>query len=102
MMVSVPFTLDMYVQLPILIVLISIVYAATRYDEWTSIFTEAFRWGSRMFLFLASIAFVLYLISEFGMIVVWIGIVLAGISLVFYLLALVIAPFVSKGVKKAD
>lgn len=49
-----------YYQLPILIVIISLVYSATRYDEWGAIFYEAFRWGSRMVFFLASIAVVLY------------------------------------------
>ncbi|HWY86891.1 MAG TPA: hypothetical protein VNX28_09210 [Gemmataceae bacterium] len=58
-------TLNMYVQLPILIVVISMVYAATRYDEWGSIFVEAFRWGSRMAMFLVGIGAVLYLISIF-------------------------------------
>jgi hypothetical protein len=53
----------MYVQLPILIVLISMVYAATRYDEWGSIFGEALRWGGRMALFLVGIGVVLYFVS---------------------------------------
>jgi hypothetical protein len=58
-------TLNMYVQLPILIVLISLVYAATRYDEWGSILIEAVRWGGRMALFLVAIGGVLYLIATF-------------------------------------
>jgi hypothetical protein len=56
-------TLNMYAQLPILIVLISLVYAATRYDDWGSILTEAVRWGGRMFLFLAGIGVVLYVVA---------------------------------------
>ena len=35
-----------------LIVAISLVYSATRYDDWPSIFREAFRWGLRMSGFL--------------------------------------------------
>jgi hypothetical protein len=58
-------TLNMYVQLPILIVIISLVYAATRYDEWVSILIEAVRWGGRMALFLVAIGGVLYLIATF-------------------------------------
>ena len=58
-------SLNMYVQLPILIVIISLVYAATRYDEWGSILVEAVRWGGRMALFLVAIGGVLYLIATF-------------------------------------
>jgi hypothetical protein len=56
-------TLNMYIQLPVLIVIISLVYAATRYDEWGSILNEAARWGGRMVLFLVSIGAVLYLVA---------------------------------------
>ena len=55
--------INLYIQLPILIVVISLVYSATRYDDWGSICHEAIRWGSRMALFLISIGLVLYLIS---------------------------------------
>ena len=55
--------LNVYFQLPLLIVVISMVYSATRYDEWGSIFYEAIRWGSRMAFFLAAIAGVLYLVA---------------------------------------
>ena len=58
-------TLNMYVQLPILIVIISLVYAATRYDEWGSILIEAVRWGGRMALFLVGIGGALYALSIF-------------------------------------
>ena len=44
-----------YYHLPLLIVLISLVYSATRYEEWPSIFNEAFRWGLRMAFFLIGI-----------------------------------------------
>jgi hypothetical protein len=55
--------LPFYWQLPILIVIISLVYSATRFEQWTAIFHEAFRWGLRMATFLASIAVVLYVLS---------------------------------------
>ena len=35
---------SIYWQLPILIVVISLVYSATRYDEWGAILREAVRW----------------------------------------------------------
>lgn len=59
------FALNMYLQLPILIVVISLVYSATRYDDWGSILHEAFRWGSRMALFLVGIGVVLFLVATF-------------------------------------
>jgi hypothetical protein len=55
----------MYVQLPILIVVISLVYSATRYDRWDLILREAFRWGSRMIVFLVMIGVALYLVTSF-------------------------------------
>jgi hypothetical protein len=55
--------LPFYWQLPIAIAIISLVYSATRFERWTAIFHEAFRWGVRMATFLASIAVVLYILS---------------------------------------
>jgi hypothetical protein len=54
-----------YWQLPLLIVVISLVYSATRYDEWDSILREAFRWGLRMTGFLLAIGVALYLLATF-------------------------------------
>ena len=48
------------IDLPLLIVLVSLVYSATRYDEWAPILKEAVRWGVRLVLFLAVIGLVLY------------------------------------------
>jgi hypothetical protein len=48
------------VDLPVLIVLISLVYSATRFDEWRPILNEALRWGLRLALFLVAIGLVLY------------------------------------------
>ncbi len=67
-----------YWQLPPLLVVISLVYSATRHDDWPSIFREAFRWGYRMFGFLLLIGLSLYVFARFG----WLGaIVLAGVLL---------------------
>jgi hypothetical protein len=54
-----------YWHLPILIVVISLVYSATRFDRWTNILSEAFRWGMRMAGFLCAIGFALYVLSYF-------------------------------------
>lgn len=50
------------VELPLLIVLISLVYSATRYDAWRPILLEALRWGLRLAGFLGSIVFILYIL----------------------------------------
>ena len=57
--------LSMYAQLPILIVVISLVYSATRYERWDLILREAIRWGSRMVGFLIAIGVVLFLVTSF-------------------------------------
>jgi len=55
--------LSIYWQLPILIVVISLVYSATRYDHWRAIVHEAVRWGRNMIVFLGVIALVLYALA---------------------------------------
>jgi hypothetical protein len=54
-----------YVQLLFLIPIISLVYSATRFDEWPTIFHEAWRWGLRMTGFLLAIAVAIYLLAKF-------------------------------------
>jgi hypothetical protein len=56
---------SIYWHFPILIVVISLVYSATRFDRWPSILAEAFRWGLRMTVFLAAIGAALYFLSMF-------------------------------------
>jgi hypothetical protein len=50
--------------LPIAVVLISLVYSATRYDEWGPILREALRWGLRLVGFLVIIGVVLFLVAK--------------------------------------
>jgi hypothetical protein len=54
---------NMYWHLPVLIVVVSLVYSATRFDEWGPILREALRWGLRLIGFLAAIAVALYLVN---------------------------------------
>ena len=54
------------VDLPLLIVLISLVYSATRFDQWGPILREAFRWGLRLTGFLVAIAVILYVLATFA------------------------------------
>lgn len=56
---------SIYLQLPVVIIIISFVYSATRYDDWPSICHEAFRWAWRMATFLLGIALALYVVSLF-------------------------------------
>lgn len=57
--------LSIYWQMPVLIVVISLVYSATRFDHWGSILREAVRWGVRMSAFLLGIAVVLFVLAKF-------------------------------------
>ena len=54
---------SIYWDLPILIVVVSLVYSATRFDEWPAIIREAVRWGRRMTIFLVSIGAGLFFVS---------------------------------------
>jgi hypothetical protein len=55
------FAANLFWHLPVLIVLVSLVYSATRYDEWRPILREALRWGLRLAGFLLVIGVALYL-----------------------------------------
>ena len=52
-----------YVHIPVLLILISLVYSATRFDQWNLILREAVRWGLRLLLFLVVIVVVLYAVA---------------------------------------
>jgi len=56
-----PFSI--YLQLPLVLALISVVYSATRHDSWSVIFAEAFRWGVRMLGFMACVALAMYVLT---------------------------------------
>ena len=50
------------IDLPLMVVLISLVYSATHYDQWRPIFREALRCGVRLVGFLGVVALILYLL----------------------------------------
>jgi len=52
------------IDLPLLIVIVSLVYSGTRSDEWSVIWREAIRWMVRLTLFLGTIGVVLYVLSK--------------------------------------
>lgn len=54
-----------YFDLPLMVVLISLVYSATRYDRWPAILWEAVRWGVRLVGFLFAIGAALYFVNRF-------------------------------------
>jgi hypothetical protein len=45
------FAVSIYWDLPVLLVVVSLVYAATRHDRWDKILSEGFGWGLRIALF---------------------------------------------------
>jgi hypothetical protein len=53
-----------YLHLPVLIVAISLVYSATRFEEWPHIWREALRWALRMVAFLVLVVIVLYVVAR--------------------------------------
>lgn len=53
----------LYWHLPILIILISLVYSATRFDDWRLILWDTLRWALRMAGFLAAVGLVLYVVT---------------------------------------
>lgn len=53
-----------YRDLPILIVVVSLVYGATRYDDWDHILRESWRWMLRLTTFLVVVMVVLYVLAR--------------------------------------
>ena len=56
-----------YWHLPLLIVVVSLVYSATRFDHWEPILHETGLWVVRMSVFLFVIALILYVLATFIM-----------------------------------
>jgi hypothetical protein len=52
-----------YCHFPVLLIVVSLVYSATRFESWGAILHEAWRWGIRMAVFLLGIAGALYLLA---------------------------------------
>ena len=50
------------IDLPLLLVIVSLVYSATRFDQWGPILREALRWGLRLAMFLVTICVILYVL----------------------------------------
>jgi hypothetical protein len=46
-------------------VVVSLVYSATRHDNWDKIVREAVHWGFRMTTFLVTIGLILFCLSTF-------------------------------------
>ena len=57
--------MSIYCDLPVLLIVVSLVYAGTRHDRWDKIVAEAFGWGLRIAVFLFLIGLVLYLLSTY-------------------------------------
>jgi hypothetical protein len=57
--------MSIYFHLLFLIPIISLVYSATRFDDWPTIVNEAWRWGLRMTGFLLVIAIAIIVVAKF-------------------------------------
>jgi hypothetical protein len=54
-----------WIHLPVMVVLVSLVYGATRFDDWPNILREAARWVVRLTFFLFTIVAVLFVLAMF-------------------------------------
>ena len=52
-----------YLHLPLMLLVVSLVYSASRHEQWDEILIEAFRWGIRMLGFMLIVALVLFGVS---------------------------------------
>lgn len=59
------FAISIYWHLPVLLLVVSFVYSATRHDRWDRIFKEAGGWILRMSGFLGGLGMLLYLLSTY-------------------------------------
>ena len=59
------FAASIYWDLPVLLVVFSLVYSATRHDRWDRILSEALGWGLRVGGFLVGVGVVLFIGSSY-------------------------------------
>jgi uncharacterized membrane protein YjfL (UPF0719 family) len=57
---------SIYWDLPVLLVVFSLVYSATRHDRWDRILREALGWGLRVGGFLLAVGVALYVFSTYA------------------------------------
>jgi hypothetical protein len=55
---------SIYVDMPVLMVVVALVYSATRHDNWAQILKEAGRWLVHIVLFLGSVGVGLAILSK--------------------------------------
>jgi hypothetical protein len=55
--------IPIYWHLPVLLVIVSLIYSATRFEQWDAIVREAWRWGLRMAVFLVGVGAVLLIVA---------------------------------------
>ena len=53
-----------YWHLPILLILVSLVYSATRFEKWSHILQETVRWIIRLSVFLGFVTVVLFAVAS--------------------------------------
>jgi hypothetical protein len=63
-MLAVLAKIPLYWHLPFMLTVISLVYSATRHDDFKTILVEAFRWGIRMAAFMFGIGAVLFVAGK--------------------------------------
>jgi hypothetical protein len=59
------FAASIYWDMPILLVVVSLVYSAARHDRWDRIWREALRWLGQIVGFLGGLAAILYIASTY-------------------------------------
>lgn len=63
-MIGTILAVSVYWHLPILVVLVSLVYSATRFDDWQQIFQHAWRGGLYIVVFMGTVFVVLLFLSS--------------------------------------
>jgi hypothetical protein len=63
-MLAIILAVSIYWHLPVLIVLVSIVYSATRYDDWSRIWHHAVRNGVYVLVFMGAVFLMLFFLSS--------------------------------------
>ncbi|MFL5327920.1 MAG: hypothetical protein ACJ8C4_03315 [Gemmataceae bacterium] len=81
-------TTSVYWHFPMLIVTVSLVYSATRFEKWDQIVREAIFWGLRMTMFLAAIGVGLHVFAALDRKGLWIatGVVVVGLIIYYFVL----------------
>jgi len=78
------FAMNIYYQLPFLLIVVSLVYSAARHDRWDRILKESLGWIVRMTGFLGGLGLILYILSTYPHLWPYAAVIGGIVAIIYY------------------